>query len=81
MVVLTVYSSTIIVTTSSRKERLESYLSVGDITLTAEDIAKIDKAGAKGEAQDAFNAKAKKVLRYTAVGSIVLYAMRKVVSA
>ncbi|KAL0243704.1 hypothetical protein I308_105675 [Cryptococcus tetragattii IND107] len=37
------------VTTSSKKERLEGYLDVGDITLTEDDIKAIDKAGAKGE--------------------------------
>lgn len=37
------------VTTSSKKERLEGYLDVGDITLTEDDIRAIDKAGAKGE--------------------------------
>ena len=35
----------IIVTTSSRKERLRDYLAAGDIDLTAEDVAAIDKAG------------------------------------
>jgi len=42
-------SSAIIVTTSSKKERLEGYLSVGDIELTKDDIKAIDHAGAKGE--------------------------------
>ncbi|KGB79884.2 oxidoreductase [Cryptococcus deuterogattii R265] len=37
------------VTTSSKKERLEGYLDVGDITLTEDDIKAIDTAGAKGE--------------------------------
>jgi hypothetical protein len=37
------------VTTSSKKERLEGYLSVGDIELTKDDIKAIDHAGAKGE--------------------------------
>ena len=41
--------SAIIVTTSSKKERLEDYLSVGDIELTKDDIKAIDHAGAKGE--------------------------------
>ncbi|EIW71324.1 hypothetical protein TREMEDRAFT_67700 [Tremella mesenterica DSM 1558] len=35
----------IIVTTSSKKQRLEGYLDVGDIDLTDEDVAAIDKAG------------------------------------
>ncbi|KAG6830470.1 hypothetical protein H0H87_008043 [Tephrocybe sp. NHM501043] len=39
----------VIVTTSSKKERLEEYLAVGDLPpLTEEEIAAIDAAGAKG---------------------------------
>ncbi|KAG6917417.1 hypothetical protein DXG01_002686 [Tephrocybe rancida] len=39
----------VIVTTSSKKERLEEYLAVGDLpSLTEEEIAAIDEAGAKG---------------------------------
>lgn len=41
--------SAIIVTTSSRKDRLEGYLGVGDIHLTHDDVKAIDHAGAKGE--------------------------------
>jgi hypothetical protein len=44
--------SAIIVTTSSKKDRLEGYLSVGDIDLTHDDIKAIDHAGAKGELWD-----------------------------
>ncbi|KAF9067937.1 Aldo/keto reductase [Rhodocollybia butyracea] len=36
------------VTTSSKQDRLERYLAAGDISLTNEDIAAIDAAGAKG---------------------------------
>ncbi|WVQ85123.1 hypothetical protein IAT38_007288 [Cryptococcus sp. DSM 104549] len=39
----------VVISTSSKKERLESYLDVGDITLSKEDIAAIDKAGTKDE--------------------------------
>ncbi|TYJ54507.1 hypothetical protein B9479_004831 [Cryptococcus floricola] len=39
----------VIVTTSSKKSRLESYLSVGDITLSPDDVRAIDKAGIKGQ--------------------------------
>lgn len=42
-------SRAIPVTTSSKKERLEGYLDVGDITLTEDDIKAIDTAGAEGE--------------------------------
>ncbi|KAJ7776865.1 Aldo/keto reductase [Mycena maculata] len=38
----------VVVTTSSKKERLEGYLNAGDLTLTDDDIAAIDAAGAKG---------------------------------
>ncbi|KAJ6598221.1 Aldo/keto reductase [Mycena vulgaris] len=38
----------VVVTTSSKKARLEGYLSAGDLALTEEDIAAIDVAGAKG---------------------------------
>ncbi|WVQ76922.1 hypothetical protein IAR50_006601 [Cryptococcus sp. DSM 104548] len=42
----------VIVTTSSKKSRLESYLAVGDITLTPENVQAIDEAGIKGEVWD-----------------------------
>ncbi|KAF9262869.1 Aldo/keto reductase [Marasmius fiardii PR-910] len=43
----------IIVTTSSTKAHLEEYLAVGDLpSLTAEEIAAIDEAGAKGPPSD-----------------------------
>jgi diketogulonate reductase-like aldo/keto reductase len=40
-------ASAVIVTTSSKKERLEGYLDVGDIELTKEDVEAIDKAQAQ----------------------------------
>jgi diketogulonate reductase-like aldo/keto reductase len=42
-------SRAIIVTTSSKKERLEGYLDVGDIELTDKDVEAIDKAGAEAQ--------------------------------
>jgi diketogulonate reductase-like aldo/keto reductase len=39
----------VVVTTSSKKTRLQGYLEAVDITLSAEDIAAIDAAGALGE--------------------------------
>ncbi|KAG2119316.1 NADP-dependent oxidoreductase domain-containing protein [Suillus clintonianus] len=39
----------VVVTTSSKKARLEGYIAAGDITLSPEDIAAIDDAGALGE--------------------------------
>ncbi|KAF7312873.1 Aldo-keto reductase [Mycena kentingensis (nom. inval.)] len=38
----------VVVTTSSKKERLLGYLAAGDLELTDDDIAAIDAAGAKG---------------------------------
>ncbi|KAJ6546660.1 NADP-dependent oxidoreductase domain-containing protein [Mycena vulgaris] len=38
----------VVVTTSSKKERLEGYINAGDIALTEDDISAIDEAGAKG---------------------------------
>ncbi|KAJ7097606.1 NADP-dependent oxidoreductase domain-containing protein [Mycena epipterygia] len=38
----------VVVTTSSKKTRLEGYLAAGDLALTGEDIAAIDAAGALG---------------------------------
>ncbi|KAJ7119704.1 NADP-dependent oxidoreductase domain-containing protein [Mycena epipterygia] len=39
---------TVVVTTSSKKERLLGYLNAGELTLTEDEIASIDAAGAKG---------------------------------
>lgn len=39
----------VVVTTSSKKSRLEGYLAAGDIVLSAEDVAAIDAAGELGE--------------------------------
>ncbi|KAL7410205.1 Aldo/keto reductase [Mrakia frigida] len=38
----------IIITTSSKKERLERYIAVGDIKLSKKDVEEIDEAGKKG---------------------------------
>jgi diketogulonate reductase-like aldo/keto reductase len=38
----------VVITTSSKKERLLGYLNAGDLELTEDDIAAIDAAGAKG---------------------------------
>jgi diketogulonate reductase-like aldo/keto reductase len=53
------------VTTSSRKDRLEGYLGVGDIELTHDDVKAIDHAGAKGELWEEKKAKAAKVAKAT----------------
>ncbi|KAF5371712.1 hypothetical protein D9758_003421 [Tetrapyrgos nigripes] len=49
----------VVVTTSSKKSRLEGYLNAGDLTLTEEEILSIDVAGAEGEKMHA----AKKAFR------------------
>jgi len=41
------HKGAVIVTTSSKKERLEGYLAVGQIQLTSEDVQSIDDAGAQ----------------------------------
>lgn len=40
--------SAVIVTTSSKRERLEGYLDVGEFDLSADDVEAIDRAGKKG---------------------------------
>jgi len=41
----------VVVTTSSKKSRLEGYLRAGDLELTSEDVVALDKAGAQGTRQ------------------------------
>lgn len=57
------HKGAVIVTTSSKKDRLERYLAVGDIKLTSEDIKSIDDAGAQLDYR--------KVARWAAAGAIV----------
>jgi diketogulonate reductase-like aldo/keto reductase len=64
--------SAIIVTTSSKKERLESYLDVGDIELTEDDVKSIDDAGAKKEL---WMEKKGKMVKYAKVGVTVVLGM------
>ena len=42
-------NSAVIVTSSSRKDRLEGYLGVGDIDLSSDEVEAIDAAGIKGQ--------------------------------
>lgn len=63
----------IIVTTSSKKERLEGYLAVGDIELTDDDVAAIDKAGAEGELWENRKAKVLGVGKWVALVGLVAY--------
>lgn len=67
-------SSAIIITTSSRKERLETYLSVGDISLTDEDVKAIDHAGKKGAKHAKMMENAKMVGKWTAIAGLTGWA-------
>jgi hypothetical protein len=64
----------IIVTTSSKKERLENYLAVGDIELSDDEVKEIDKAGAKGEANKVRKENLMVVAKWTAVFGLVAFA-------
>ena len=44
-----IHRRVIVVTSSSKKERLVKYMAVGDFDLTAEDVKAIDDAGAEGQ--------------------------------
>lgn len=61
----------VVVTTSSKKTRLQGYLAAGDITLSSEDIAAIDAAGALGEKK----ANMKTILKRVVVGAFACTAV------
>ncbi|OJA08448.1 hypothetical protein AZE42_05048 [Rhizopogon vesiculosus] len=61
----------VVVTTSSKKTRLQGYLAAGDIDLSSEDIAAIDAAGALGEKK----ANAMVIVKRVAVGAIACAAV------
>ncbi|OCF43089.1 oxidoreductase [Kwoniella heveanensis CBS 569] len=65
----------VIVTTSSKKDRLEGYLDVGDIVLTPEDVKAIDDAGAKGELWEERKKKLAVGAKWTAAATLVGYAL------
>lgn len=69
----------IIITTSSRKDRLERYLASGDIHLTDEDIDAIDKAGKKGEKDKAMRDVAMAAAKYLALAGVGFWAAAKLV--
>ncbi|KAK4688318.1 hypothetical protein P7C73_g1796, partial [Tremellales sp. Uapishka_1] len=71
----------IIVTTSSKKERLESYLGVGDIELTDDDVKAIDHAGAKGELWETRKGQLKGVGKWIALFGLLGYAGLNMFSA
>ncbi|EGN97556.1 hypothetical protein SERLA73DRAFT_184304 [Serpula lacrymans var. lacrymans S7.3] len=60
------------VTTSSKKARLQGYLAAGDISLSEEDIAAIDAAGARGEKQTNAKITLRKLAIVALVGAAVL---------
>jgi len=64
----------IIITTSSRKERLENYLKVGDITLTDGEIEEIDRAGKYAELWDGRKAMVKETGKWLGLVALAGYA-------
>jgi diketogulonate reductase-like aldo/keto reductase len=67
----------VIVTTSSKKERLEGYLAVGDIDLTNDDVKAIDKAGTKGQKLAERRELTVKALRWITVAGLTGYIVAK----
>lgn len=63
----------IIITTSSKKERLERYLAVGDIELTDDDVEAIDRAGKLAESREKKKEVMKSVLKGAAVVGLMCY--------
>jgi diketogulonate reductase-like aldo/keto reductase len=64
--------SAVIVTISSRKDRLEGFLDVGDIELT-DDVKAIDNAGKKGQQSIARREMTVKVLKWATVAGLAGY--------
>ncbi|EIM83762.1 Aldo/keto reductase [Stereum hirsutum FP-91666 SS1] len=62
----------VVVTTSSKKERLQGYLAAGDLQLTPEDIAFIDAAGARGARQHKARSLIRKVAGVAIVGAVAI---------
>ncbi|TCD68124.1 hypothetical protein EIP91_011489 [Steccherinum ochraceum] len=62
----------VVVTSSTKKERLEGYLAAGDIDLTPEDINNIDNAGALGARRVAARSMIKRAVAVTLVGGAIL---------
>ncbi len=67
-------------TTSSKKERLEGYLDVGDIELTHDDVKALDKAGEKGQQQQERKAGAIKAARVIAAATLFGFAASRLVT-
>lgn len=69
----------IVITTSSRKDRLERYLAVGDIALSEEDVEAIDRAGRKGERDEKRKEKAVRGVKWAALGAVGVWALARLV--
>ena len=67
------------ITTSSRKDRLERYLAVGDIALSEEDVEAIDRAGRKGERDEKRKEKAVRGVKWAALGAVGVWALARLV--
>ncbi|THH00029.1 hypothetical protein EW026_g2415 [Hermanssonia centrifuga] len=63
---------TVVVTTSSNKQRLESYLDAGDLELTSDDIAAIDAAGISGARYVAVRTFIKRAATAALIGAVSL---------
>lgn len=65
----------VILSTSSRKSRLEGYLAVGDIDLTDDDVKAIDEAGIKGgPGRTGYKLYLRRAAKATAVVALLTYA-------
>ncbi|WVR00374.1 hypothetical protein IAU59_007517 [Kwoniella sp. CBS 9459] len=61
------------VTSSSSKERIESFIAAGDVTLSAEQVEAIDKAGYKGHKQAELRRKVTVAAKWLAAAGLVSY--------
>ena len=73
--------STVVITSSSRKDRLEGYMRVGDIYLTPEQVAEIDAAGAAGQKGGKTEHKAVNVAKVASGVAFGLYVIYQLCSA
>ncbi|RPD65384.1 Aldo/keto reductase [Lentinus tigrinus ALCF2SS1-7] len=62
----------VVVTSSTKKERMEGYIAAGDLPLTDEDIAAIDAAGKQGARQQTARAFLRRAVLACAVASVAL---------
>jgi len=64
----------VVVTTSSKEERLKGYLAAADLNLTSADIAEIDLAGAAGPPQPVFRNIMRRVA-FVAVAGVAAFSL------